>query len=343
MVGPGEDSPRPAVAPGKTLTASLVSLFGAYVALWVPFLGVPIAASALAWLWFRGMKLPAVIVAVGCGAATFASDLAGPIYVTLWLLVAGPLAASMLRKRSLTSVVLVVTILMSGIWIGVLTGAAAYEGKNVQVLMVSLVDTATEPALRQVVGTDQGAEETRKQIDGMAETFTRMWPAVFVIVSFLTALFSVSAVAMVARASGTDVSGSQALQELDMSPHVVWALIVGVGMIAADKFLVGWSGGILGIAGENIVRVTQWVLFVQGVAVFAGLYRRAGFSRLSRSLGYVLLGITEMLLPLVSLTGLVDLFVNIRKLPRDGVVGPTIATGASSGSESPGDRGPWHD
>ncbi|KAF0209472.1 MAG: DUF2232 domain-containing protein [Actinomycetota bacterium] len=343
MVGPAEDSPRPAVVPGKMLTASLVSLLGAYVALWVPFLGVPIAASALAWLWFRGMKLPSVIIAVGCGAATFASDLAGPIYVTLWLLIAGPLAAAMLSKRSLTSVVLVVTLLMSGVWIGLITGAAAYEGKNVQGLIGSLVKTATEPALKQVVGTDKGAEETRKQIGEMATTITRMWPAVFVIMSFLTSLFAVSAVAAVAKTSGAMVNGPPTLPELDMSPHVVWVLIAGVGLVALDKFIGGWNGGILGIAGENALSVIRWVLFVQGVAVFSGLYRRAGFSRLSRSLGYVLLGITEILLPLVSLTGLVDLFVNVRKLPRDGVVGPTIAAESGSGSESSGDRGPWHD
>lgn len=343
MVGPGADSLRPEIAPGRLLIAFAISLFGAYVSVWVPFLGVPIAASALAWLWYQGRKLPAVIIAVVCGAATFVSDLAGPIYVTLWLLVAGPLVAVMLRRRSLTSVVLVVTLLMSGVWIGLLTGAAAYEGKSVQGLIGSLVKTATEPALRQVVGTDQGAEETRKQIEGMAETFTRMWPAVFVIVSFLTSLFSVSAVTAVAKTSGVNVNGPPDLAGLDMSPHVVWGLIVGGSMLAADKFLGSWNGGILGIAGENLLSVARWVLFVQGVAVFAGLYRRAGFSRLSRSLGYVLLGITEMLLPLVSLTGLVDLFVNVRKLPRNGVVGPTIATGSSSGSESSGDRGPWND
>ena len=343
MVGPVADNLRTQVAPGSFLTAAAVSLFGAFVALGVPFVGVPIAAAGLAWLWFRGMRVQAVIIAVACGAATFVSDLAGPIYVTLWLLFAGPLTAAMLRRRSLTVVVLVVTLLMSGVWVGLLTGAAASEGKNVQSFMESLVATATAPALEQVVGTDQGAVETRKQIDAMVVSFSRMWPAAFIIVSFLTALFSVTAVAAVAKKADVAVHGPPSLPELDMSPHVVWPLIVGGALIAADMFLGNWNGGVLGIVGENIVSVVRWVLFVQGVAVFAGLYKRAGFSRLSRSLGYVLLGITELLLPLVSLTGLVDIFVNVRKLPRSGVVGPTTATGPGSSSESPGDRGPWRD
>ncbi len=172
--------------------------------------------------------------------------------------------------------------------------------------MTSLVADATQPVLKQVTGTDQVAKDTRQQIEGMGTLFLRLWPAAFVVMIFLTSILSVFAVAAVARRSGASVNGPPRLPDLDMSPHVVWGLIVGVGALAADKFLGGWNGGILGIAGENILLVARWVLFVQGVAVFAGLYRKAGFSRLSRSLGYTLLGITEMLLPLVSLTGLVD-------------------------------------
>jgi len=342
MVGPVADNPRIPVAPGSVLVAIALSLFGAFMALWVPFLGIPIAAIGLARLWYRGMRLQTVVIAVGCGVSTIAFDLAGPVYITLFMLFAGPLAAEMLRRRSLTSVLLIVTLLMAGVWMGLLTGAAAYNGTSVQGFIESM-STAAEPTLKQLLGTDLGTEETQKQLDLMAASINQMWPAAFMIVSFLTALFSVSAVAAVARTSGVSVNGPPSLPELDMSPHLIWTLILGGALIAADKFSGNWHGGILGIAGENIVSVFRWVFFVQGVAVFAGMYRRAGFSRLSRTLGFVLLGVTETLLPLVSLTGLVDMFVNVRKLPRSGVVGPTTATGPGSSSESSGDRGPWHD
>jgi hypothetical protein len=59
------------------------------------------------------------------------------------------------------------------------------------------------------------------------------------------------------------------------------------------------------------------VFFLQGVAVFAALYERAKIGRPARSLGYVVLGVTEMLLPLVSLTGFADVWLNLRRLPRE--------------------------
>jgi uncharacterized protein YybS (DUF2232 family) len=62
----------------------------------------------------------------------------------------------------------------------------------------------------------------------------------------------------------------------------------------------------------------RWVLFAQGVAVFAGLYERVKVSKAGRAFGYATLAITEAFLPLVSLTGLVDVWLNFRKLPRDG-------------------------
>jgi hypothetical protein len=66
---------------------------------------------------------------------------------------------------------------------------------------------------------------------------------------------------------------------------------------------------------------------LQGIAVFAGVYQRVGLGRFSRSLGYMLLGVAEVLLPLVSLTGLADVWVNFRRLPREKVAdgGPVEA------------------
>jgi uncharacterized protein YybS (DUF2232 family) len=77
------------------------------------------------------------------------------------------------------------------------------------------------------------------------------------------------------------------------------------------------------LVGENALRITQWVLFLQGIAVFAALYRKVGLGRLSRTFGFILLGVTEAFVPLVSMTGLIDMWVNVRKLPRDGQSGGT--------------------
>jgi len=69
----------------------------------------------------------------------------------------------------------------------------------------------------------------------------------------------------------------------------------------------------------NLLVVARMVFLLQGIAVFAGLYRRANVSRPVRVLGFALLGATEMMIPAVSLTGLADIWLNLRRLPRDGV------------------------
>ncbi|PKQ20755.1 MAG: hypothetical protein CVT66_03365 [Actinobacteria bacterium HGW-Actinobacteria-6] len=306
------------VRPVRLLAVSAACILGAYLSLAVPFLGVPVAAGALAWLWYRGQRVTTIAIAVLCGLLTFLIDPAGPFYVTLWLLIAGPLVATLVQRRSVATAVLVSTALMTVIWLGLLVGVSGLEGTSVNGYMSTLMKTATQPALDQVVGNATEAVQAREQIALLETTFVRLWPAIIAIMSFFTTLTTVFAVSAVARTSGVSVKIPPDLDRLDLSPHVVWGLIVGGGLLAADKFLGGWNGGVMGVVGENLLRITQWILFLQGVAVFASLYKRAKFSRLSKALGYVLLGLTEAFLPLVSLTGLADMFLNVRKLPRDG-------------------------
>jgi hypothetical protein len=50
-----------------------------------------------------------------------------------------------------------------------------------------------------------------------------------------------------------------------------------------------------------------------------------------RVLGFVLLAVTEALVPLVSIIGLADVWLNLRRLPRDG--SPTGPVEALSGTD----------
>jgi uncharacterized protein YybS (DUF2232 family) len=59
-------------------------------------------------------------------------------------------------------------------------------------------------------------------------------------------------------------------------------------------------------------------LFVQGLSIFAWLYRKAGLSSPLRGLSYVLLAVVETALPVAGLAGLADLWINLRRLPRKG-------------------------
>ncbi|TDB38002.1 MAG: DUF2232 domain-containing protein [Actinobacteria bacterium] len=331
------DNSAPA-RPVRLPLAFVACVFGALVSLGMPYLGLPVAAGALAWLWYRQKRSATFAVAIVSGGLTFLINPAGPLYVIPFLLIAGPLVAVLVQYRSVAIALFVSTLLMSSVWLGMVVGAASAEGVSVNGFVESVVETVTQPARDSIVGDTAAARDSREQITSIETAAARLWPAVIVIMSFFTTLGTVLAVALSARASGVRVQSPPELERLDLSPHVVWGLIVGVALLAADTFLGGWRGGVLGSVGENMLRITQWVLFLQGVAVFAGLYKRAGFSPLSKALGYVLLGITEAFLPLVSLTGLVDMFVNVRKLPRDGIAPVATPPTDASDADSEEDR-----
>lgn len=324
--GPTPVRMRPAVA-------IAVCLVGAVVATMFPFVGIPVAAGGLASLWFGGRKTTAVLAALGGGAATLVTALPSPtpsaivgaVHIALWLLVAGPLAAVLLRRWQAVNVLLVVAGLSVVLMAGLFGITAALQAENVQTFVSSQVRSIIEPLVTQALAPDAAAgevpEEVAEQIDELVDGAVRAWPSAVAVEAGLAAMLALVVVGTVAVRSGVAVRSVPRFEALDLSPHVVWGLIAGIGLVAADKFLGGWNGGVLGLVGENAMRITQWVLFVQGVAVFAALYKKVGIGRLSRMFGFILLGVTEAFVPLVSLTGLIDMWVNVRKLPRDGQSG----------------------
>jgi len=334
MAAAAEDSVGvPAPARMRPAVALAVCLVGAVIAVLFPFVGIPVAAGALASLWFGGRRTVAVLAAVAGGAATMviaASPLTpaavvGAVHIAVWLLVAGPLAAVLLGRWQAVNVLLVVAGLSVALMAGLFGVTAALEGQSVTAFVSAEVRSIIEPFVTQALAPDAAAgevpEEVTAQVDELVNGAVRAWPSAIAVEAGLAAMLALVAVGMVAVRSGVAVKSVPRFEALDLSPHVVWGLIAGIGLVAADKFLGGWNGGVLGLVGENAMRITQWVLFLQGIAVFAALYRKVGMGRLSRTLGFILLGVTEAFVPLVSLTGLIDMWVNVRKLPRDGQSG----------------------
>lgn len=304
---------------GRVIAAALAALAGAHVALAFPPVGLPLAAAALAWVYVRRGPVAAVALAVLAGSSTVARDLVGPLYVTPWLLVAGPGTAAMLKRRRFETVVLVATVVIGAVWAVMIAGAAAAQGTDVASMFRQSVQQAASQGL---FGADASSVQARQQIDELVATIVRVMPSVLAFLAGVTAVASVGAVVATMRRAGVEVPTVPPLAEFDLDPRVVWALIGALVLIAADKFSGGWHDGILAAVGENVLLTMRWVLFAQGIAVFAGLYERSRMSRAGRAFGYAALAITEAVLPLVSLTGLVDIWLNLRKLPRDGGAGP---------------------
>ena len=169
------------------------------------------------------------------------------------------------------------------------------------------------------------AKAVRDLADQVSQMWLMLWPVLYLYVSGLAAVFSVPLVSRLGRALGEPVSAVPPLPELDLSIHAVWPTIAGLALLALAAYQ-RQPAGIAAAVGLNLLLLVRPVLFFQGIGNFAALYRKAGVGRVARGFGFAFLTLSEFAIPSVSVVGLVDLFANLRKLPRQGT-GTT--TGAS--------------
>jgi hypothetical protein len=299
------------------------AVFGAVLAVALhPAVGLPIAGAGLAGLTFqkRG-ALFTLALALGTAATTALADatlyvvgvpLVGvpvtarapfvfAVLTACSLLAVGPLAAALLRRRSALETIGVVAVALTALQFAALAALAAGAGRS----LGAYASAATESLATQAgVGKD------------IVATLSGMWPGALLTTTTLTALFAVLGVSLVGAQQGQALKRMPVLPALDLDPKTVLLPIMAVALLAAGRF--AGDGSWLTAVGENVLVVARWVFFLQGLAVFAGLYQRAKVPRFLRAFGFVLLGVTEAFVPLVSLTGLADIWLNIRRLPRAG-------------------------
>lgn len=314
-----------ASAGGRTLRSTLGVIGGALLVVLVhPMIGLPVATGALVPLVLR--RRPGVAVAAALVGGIAATALASfSSYVVFVPLMGVPVTA---RVPYVHAAWVTVSLLAAGIgtpWL--LRRLTALQTTAVVALVLSAIQVAALASFAVGAGMDlsgyvaAGAQEMVALV-GMAaeygELFATSWLAMVVAMNMLAALF----VVVVAGVSGSRLDPRihtlPVLADVDLDPRVALLAIVTVALLAVGRFTSS-SVPMIEQLGLNLLVIARMVFLLQGLAVFAGLYRRAKVSRPVRILGFALLGATEMLIPLVSLTGLADIWLNLRRLPRDGV------------------------
>lgn len=310
------------VAGRSALPAAALAVGGALVAvLFHPTVGLPIAGTALASLAMRGhVWLGAFVLSLGTVLATALAD--SSVYVVAVpltgvpvtarapivfgaLMVAslatvGPGAVSLLRRRSALGSVVVIAMTLAGIQLAALALLANGAGSS----LGEYVGGATRS-----LGEQAGLDEE------IALLLVQMWPGVLVTASAVAAFLAVAGVGRVSARLGVPLNRLPSLAVIDLDPRTVIVPIIAVALLAAGRLVE--EIGLFTLAGVNILVVARWVFFLQGLAVFAGLYEKGKVSRPFRAFGFVFLGVTEAFAPVVSLTGLADIWLNIRRLPRE--------------------------
>lgn len=299
---------------------TVATVAAAFVVPVVPFAGIPMAAFALGWLTYRFGIVPASALAVAAGVlpvvmvrqALGLSPLdAG--FIVIALLASGPGAAWALRRYQAFNVVAVVSIVIGGAFVVSPLGTEVLEGS------LEMWRRLTEAIAAS--GSVADADAFRETASTLLRQMSATYPATSVYNMGLGVLLAVPLISRAAKSLGVQASRYPALEGSDLSFHLVWPTIAGFAMLAASAFF-RQGEGLLWTVGTNVLMIVRPALFLQGLAVFASLYHRIGMSKPMRVIGYALLLLLEAIVPSASALGLLDLFANLRKLPRDGNMAP---------------------
>ena len=289
----------------------------------LPYLGMPLAAFALGWMAYRFGTVPASLVALVASvpvvvlAPVLGVSPVDAAFVAVTLLAVGPLTAWALRRYSAYTVVGGVALLVTGAFLIAPIGAQTLRDSIVvwrgMLNALAASGSVTDPA------------SVKATAAATLATLTVGYPATTAYTMAIGALASIALVSRAGRSLDQQVSRFPALADVDLNFHVVWPAIAGLVLLAVGTTWFHGTGVIYAI-GYNTLMIVRVALLLQGFAVVASLYRRIGAGRLWRTIGFVLLALTELLVPSVSVLGLVDLFFNVRKLPRrqGAVSGPVL-------------------
>ena len=172
---------------------------------------------------------------------------------------------------------------------------------------------------------------TKQAMTDAVNTMLSLIPMMYFITGLVTAIAVCYAVAWAARRTGRSTTVPP-FSKLDLTPHVLWPFVVGLFMLAASYAPNVAYHAMLGTVGLNLVWSCGAIFSVQGLGVSAGVLERTGVGPGVRILAMAALAVIDAFsagIPL-GFIGLVDFWINFRRLPRDG------ATPTSPAPEAPG-------
>jgi hypothetical protein len=297
--------------------ASLLSVavvLGALMSPQLAVVGLPVAAAGVAGLAYRGkVAFAAVAAALGIGAVAALQRI--DVVFVAPAVVAIMFAVVMLPKRSAQVV--------GAVLVGVLTLASVAFEEVLARGQGTTLAAATALQMQAVVGElvkalgSSASAELVSRLKEVAVTMSSAWPATYFESAVVVGVLVIVAIAWAARRAGREVN-VPSLSRLDLTPHVLWVFVVGLLFLAAS-YGAFTASRTLGVVGLNLVLCARTLFILQGLSVSAGLLDRTGVGLGGRILALAALAALDALTLVVSFIGLLDFWINFRRLPRDGV------------------------
>jgi len=302
--------------------ASLLSaavVLGAFIAPALPFVGLPIVAAGVAGLVYRSQIVAAGFAVAVAAAAVFASQGIESLLFVALAVIAVMLGIALLPTQRVQAVGIAI--------VGVLTVASFAElfvlakGFDVSAFFAAEMETSLK-----AIGPSVSADFAKSMTEAVS-TMAQVWPSFYFSLAVLTAVSVIVSIAWAARRADREVN-VPSLSRLDLTPHVLWAFVVGLLLLAASYGAFS-AAEVMGVVGLNLVLCARTLFALQGVGVFAGVLDRTGVGLGGRILALAALAALDALTLVVSFVGLLDFWVNFRRLPRDGVT-PAAPTQAGA-------------
>ena len=299
------------------LSAAIV--LGVIVAPQIAILGLPIAAAGIAGLAYRGHALAAT-VAAALGVVAVAVLRPADVVMAAPALTAILLAVALLPKLDIQAV---------GAMLVAVFGLAGAAQETLFFRSLGTTATAFNDALAQAEKSagPSASPETIQQMRDVVHMLVTLIPTVYFVTGFLSAIAVITAIAWAARRSGRSINVPR-FSRIDLSPHVLWPFVAGLFLLAASYSAVP-GAAILGVVGLNLVLCVRMLFLLQGMSVAAGVLDRTSVGLGGRILALAALAALDVFTYAVSFTGLLDFWINFRRLPRDGVTPVTPAPWAS--------------
>lgn len=306
------DARIPRIADSVMLFAAIV--IGTALAPVVAFVGLPIAAAGIAGLAYRGRTLLAALAAAAGVAVVGVLDIPGVVFIAP-VVSAVVLTVVLLPKRSWQTVAAALVAVLA---LASMTADALLARSRGTTLpaAISQESQTVVAELAKAMGGSAPAETLRALTD-TARLVASAWPSAYFQTAVLVGVLVVVAVVWAARRVDRPLEVPP-LSRLDLSPHILWVFVVGLFLLAASY--ASFSGSsVLGVVGLNLVLCARTLFFLQGFSVVSGVLDRTSVGLGGRILALAVLAALDALTLVVSFTGLLDFWVNFRRLPRDGM------------------------
>jgi hypothetical protein len=304
-----------------TLLLSGALVLGVVLSLLAPLIGLPLAAVGAAGLTNRGRVLGAV-VGSAVGIAIVGMIDTGSVIFVAPAVIAVMLAVVLLPRWEAQWVGAMLTI--------VLTVAGAASEYVILMAQGQSLASQLSTQINQAIAADSqlaGMSASSQSMKQAATLTLQLIPTWFFVSGLVMAVAVIVALAWAAKRSGRTVKVTK-LSQLDLTPHVLWPFVAGLFALAASHASIA-NAQTLGVVGLNLVWCSAAVFTLQGLGVSAGVLDRTGVGLGVRILAWAALAVLDVFtvwtfLPFV---GLLDFWINFRRLPRDGATpeSPTTA------------------